>query len=163
MVNLSKNKGFTLLEIILIIVLLGIIAPLFNNAIINSFEVFRAGIYRMNTSQRVEMALRLLASQIRTAENISVVENINLESDEATHSYNSYKKGILTNNTIKLEGTSSDFNLLYNSRNIAENIISVKTENFGDGLKLTIKFRINKELDNPIEAEKSVLVFPNNS
>lgn len=159
---IKNENGFTLIEIILTLTIIVLVIPLASNMMVQSFNIFNSGIYRMNTRQRVELALDQISDYLRSATEID-------EENNEFYSYNS--SGTITKITLELAGDNpNDRNLLLNSginsRIIAESVTSFSiTESPKDSgvYEIKISYRVKeKESDGSLIREKSLKVYPKN-
>ncbi len=154
MKNLNNQKGFTLIELILVISLIGIITPLAGNMIVQSFDIFNSGVERMNRSQRIELAVSEISNYLKSATTLPDKNTIDAAGETIT--FESNKSG--TNQSIELKGLASDngsgvsIEIIYGGnrkRRILDNIKVLKIEELKDnGLKLFI------EDDNGVKSSK---------
>ena len=160
---INNMKGFTILELIIVIVLIGILIPLFSNFIVDSFELFNTGLNRMNTNQRAEIALDTIAKFLRSSDE---KPNKKLDSDNDTLTFSSYNKnGIKENITIELSGSEDNYNLLLDSKLVLENVIYFEIEDIdgnGTNFKINLKYNTESLLGNNTENEKFIIVHPKN-
>ena len=71
----KTNKGFTLVEILLAISILGIVVAMFTGIIIHTFNIVGPSSQRMSAKQMAELNLRQIARYARGAIDISDIEN----------------------------------------------------------------------------------------
>jgi len=73
---LNNKRGFTVIELLVAIVIMGAVLAIATTMIVQSFNVFRSSTYRMSAGQMAEMTLRQIALHVRAAES-EPVENDN--------------------------------------------------------------------------------------
>lgn len=159
-----RDSGFTLIEIILSLAIIALVIPIASNMMIQSFDVFNSGIYRMNTGQRVELALEEIANYLRSAK---TKPEEDITATLKTYNFIGYNNsGNEFNIQIKLEGNANDHNLLLNGRIIAENVTAYFIEPIGidsNIFEVNIEYRVREnESDASVLRNKSIEVYPKN-
>lgn len=73
----NKNKGFTLVEMIIALMILGIVLTLATTMIVQAFNIFGDGSRRMSAKQLAEINLTELSKYVRNGEDIMFDEENN--------------------------------------------------------------------------------------
>lgn len=81
----KKENGFTVIELLVAIVIMGAVLAIATTMIVQSFNVFRSSTYRMSAGQMAEMTLRQIALQVRAAENDPSNNGNNYSFDHPDH------------------------------------------------------------------------------
>lgn len=145
MKNLNNQKGFTLIELILVISLIGIITPLAGNMLVQSFDIFNSGVERMQRSQRIELAVSEISNYLKSATTLPDKNIIDAAGETITFESNKTGK----NQSIELKGLASEsgsgvsIEIIYGgnrNRIILNDIKGLEIEDLEDkGLRLLIE------------------------
>jgi len=65
--SVNNNRGFTIVELLVAIVIMGSVLAIATTMIVQSFNVFRSSTYRMSAGQMAEMAVNRTSLYLRSA------------------------------------------------------------------------------------------------
>jgi type II secretory pathway pseudopilin PulG len=161
---IKNNEGFTLIELIVIIGIIGIIVPAVSTMIIQGFNIFDRGIEKMSTDQQVEIALREVADYLKASNNLPPLDHEDENNNSITlnnndsFSFKSYSSSTNKDIEISLSSADENFNLLINDRLVAQNIKKIELVKEKEKI---YHFKISYDIDNNTE-ENSKIVYVKN-
>lgn len=161
---IKNNQGFTLVELILVIGIIGIIIPVASTLILQAFNIFDQSTEKMNTEQQIEIALSETSDYIKAGKNLPLPDSDNpskttltINSAEDKFEFSSYLDGLEKNIEVKLKNAENKLKLLVNGRLLANNINKLDFEMIDEENKI-YKLIINYNDDQ----EKSKIIFVKN-
>ncbi|SDG78814.1 Type II secretory pathway, pseudopilin PulG [Halanaerobium congolense] len=164
-IMIKNNEGFTLIELIVIIGIIGLIVPAVSTMIIQGFNIFDRGIEKMSTEQQVEIALREIADYLKASNNLPPLDHedennnsITLNNNSDSFSFKSYSDNTNKDIEISLSSADKNLNLLINDRLVAQNIKKIKLVKEKEKI---YHFKISYDIDNNIEEKSKIISVKN--
>lgn len=174
---LLPEKGFTLLEMIIAISLIGTVIALAGGMLVESFSLFDRSSHRISTAQQAEMAVDNIASYLRSA--VEIVDETSFrahhneyydENDEDNDSEDNtvyFSFDVNPDNQQLIKNVYKDTNEsdLLASRTIASNVekFSIVPQNNGENYKIVIEYRTQEQNNSESPTSiKSKSVHPKN-
>jgi prepilin-type N-terminal cleavage/methylation domain-containing protein len=154
---IRKNNGFTLIEIIASLTIVGIIASAVGTGLVTFIDAYSIGKENSSIAQKVQIAMNHIVSELREASDISgsassITYKIYFEDDtDRTISLNE-------NNSIVINHEGTDYTLLDNV-----NSLNISYTNSDDGAALSaidFQFSITRSDDSGVTHDFSIRANP---
>ena len=109
-----KNKGFTLIEITIVIIILGIVAAVGSTVLLEAFKVGHASREAINAGWQTRLAFYRMADELREADEINTASASNITfrdiNDNVTYALSGND---ITRNNIKVANSIASLNFIY--------------------------------------------------